>query len=66
MPHSAPPHRPSRPPFPTDYSICPVCNMDHRHDVPRLDSTERARIMNLHLDAHPIPPHDLLVASEAP
>lgn len=59
-----PSQRPSTP-FPTDYSICPVCNLDHRHDVPRLDAEERLRILHLHLDDHPIPPYDLLVSTGA-
>lgn len=66
MPPSTSPPRSSRPSFPADYSICPVCNLDHRHDVPRLDAAERARILNLHLDDHPVPPYDLLVSTEAP
>lgn len=66
MPHSAPPGRTSRPSFPVDYSICPVCNLDHRHDVPRLGAEERMRVLHMHLDDHPVPPYDLLVTTEAP
>lgn len=65
MQSSSPPPRASRPsiPFPTDYSICPICNLDHKHDVPRLDATERARIFHLHMDDHPVPPYDLIVST---
>lgn len=60
---SSPPSRASRPSFPMDYSICPVCNLDHRHDVPRLDAVERAAVLDLHLADHPVPPYDLIVST---
>lgn len=68
MPQSTTPPRSSRPslPFPTDYSICSICNLDHRHDVPRLDAVERSRVLEAHVAVEALVPYDLLIAMEAP
>lgn len=62
MPQSS---RPSVP-FPTDYSICPVCNLDHRHDVPRLSQEERASVLRSHTSEGRVVPYELHVALTSP
>jgi hypothetical protein len=43
---------PSKPlPFPTDYSICPVCNLDHRHDLLNLSPGQKADVLQAHVDS---------------